>query len=273
MITTNDIRDIPLDDLVIGKGQVRVKDVHKDIDELAESIRVQGLLQPIVVCEGEKKGKFEILTGQRRFLAHKKNKAKTIRALVLNKPVDAETAKAISVTENLVRRDVSQKEYIDACTALYKKYGSIKAVAEATGLKAQTVSQYVKYDRLIKPLKGMVDSGEVDIRVALRAQDAAAAGGEKPDPADAVKLAKEMASMPGIQQKKLVQEREEKPEASVDESIEAARTGSKVTQIVVTLTGETHRHLQTFADNEGTSQDDAAASLIEEGLLGKGFGS
>ena len=59
MPTIREVRDIPLDDLVIGKGQVRVRDVQKDIDELAESIRVQGLLQPIVVCEADKQGKYE----------------------------------------------------------------------------------------------------------------------------------------------------------------------------------------------------------------------
>ena len=44
-------RDIPLDDLVIGKGQVRTQTPGKEIDELARSIEAQGLLQPIVVCE------------------------------------------------------------------------------------------------------------------------------------------------------------------------------------------------------------------------------
>ena len=213
MVKITDIRDIPLDDLRIGKGQVRTRDVNKDIDGLP-SIRVQGLLQPIVVCEAEQKGKFEILTGQRRFLAHKQLKAKSIRAVVLAERVDEALAKAISLTENLVRRDVSQKEYIDACTPLYKKYGTIKAVAEALGLRPDTVSKFIKYDRLIKPLQKLVDDGEVDVKVALRAQDAAAAGGEKPDPADAVKLAREMASMPSIQQKKLVEERETRPDTS-----------------------------------------------------------
>lgn len=272
MANIRDVREIPLDDLVIGKGQVRVKDVQKDIDELAESIKVQGLLQPIVVCEAEKKGKYEILTGQRRFLAHKQLKLKTIRAVVLDDKIDESSAKAISITENLVRRDVSQKELIDACTSLYKKYGTIKAVCEATGLPSREVSHYVKYDRLIPKLKKMVDAGEVDIKVAIRAQDAAAAGGEQADTAEAVKLAKELGSMTGVQQKKLVKEREENPHAPVEEIIEIAKTGAKVTQIIVTLTSEVHKWLQNYAQNEGTTQDDAAATLIEEGLAGKGFG-
>ena len=64
-------RDISLDDLVIGKGQVRTENPGKEIEDLAMSIESQGLLQPIVVCAARETGKWEILTGQRRFLAHK----------------------------------------------------------------------------------------------------------------------------------------------------------------------------------------------------------
>lgn len=267
-----EVRELDMKDLIIGKGQVRVKDVGKDIDELAESIRVMGLLEPIVVVPSTEKGKFEILTGQRRFLAHKQLKKKTIMATILDGALSEEDAKAISLTENLIRRDLSQKELIDACTSLYKKYGSFQAVADETGLKASLVSQFVKYDRLIPALKTMVDDGKIDIKAAIRAQDAAAAGGEKVDSKEAVKLAKEMSTMSGLQQKKLVQTIITRPEASVEEAIEDAKTGGKVTQIVVTLSASTHARLQDYAKSEGTNQDDAAAGLIEEGLIGKGFG-
>jgi len=259
-----EVTDVPLRDLVIGKGQVRTKDVAKDIDTLAESIQVLGLLEPIVVCESDKPGKYEILTGQRRFLAHKQLKKTHILAAILDRRVDESTAKAISVTENLVRRDLSPRELIDACTSLFKKYGSIKLVSEATGLKYDLVSKYVKYDRLVPQLKKMVESG-LDVKVALRAQDAASVTGEV-DAAEAVKLAKEMSSMSGVQQRKLVQEIQANPEAAVDEAIEAAKTGGKITQIVVSLTAAVHKSLQRFADDEQTTQDDAAALLIEEGL-------
>lgn len=267
-----EIKEIPLEDLTVSKGQVRVKDVGKGIDELAESINVMGLLEPIVVCEADKAGKYEILTGQRRFLAHKVLKKKTIKAVVLKKRPDEPTAKGISLTENLLRRDLSQKELIDACTSLYKKYGTIKAVAETLGLNAQLVSNYVKYDRLIPQLRKLVDEGAVDVKVALRAQDAAAAGSEEPKATEAVKLAKEMATMSGAQQRKLSQERKENPKASVDEVIEEAKTGSKVTQIVVTLTAEVHKSLQGYAEQEGMNQDDAAGTLIEQALQANGFG-
>jgi len=172
------LKEIPLDKLVIGKGQVRTSDVGKEIDELAESIKTMGLLEPIVVCAGEMSGTYEILTGQRRFLAHKLLKKNTIMAAVLEKSVDASTAKAISITENLVRRDPNQTDLIDACTMLFKKYGSAKAVAQKTGLPYGKVCQYVKYDRLIPDLQKLVDKKVVDLKTALRAQDAASVTGK-----------------------------------------------------------------------------------------------
>ena len=71
MAKVKEFLSIPLDGLEIGQGQARTRDVSVGIAELADSIKRVGLLEPIVVCEGSISGKFQILTGQRRFLAHK----------------------------------------------------------------------------------------------------------------------------------------------------------------------------------------------------------
>jgi ParB family chromosome partitioning protein len=264
------VKEIALEDIVISKGQVRVRDVGKEIEELAASINKIGLLEPIVVCPAEKAGKYEILTGQRRFLAHKQLKKKTIRATVLSKRVTGDEAKALSLTENLVRRDLHSHDLIDACTALYKKYGSIAAVAEETGLPYPKVSQYVKYDRLKPELRKLVDAGTVELKAALRAHDAASVGGEY-DAKEAVKFAKEMASMSGAQRDAIVKKKAEDPDASADEIIETAKTGGKIVQILVKLLPNVHQSLQAYAKAEGTNQDNAAADLISEALGGKGY--
>jgi ParB family transcriptional regulator, chromosome partitioning protein len=270
MALGNKVIDIPLNDLVIGKSQVRVREVGADIDELAASINKMGLLEPIVVCPAETQGKYEILTGQRRFLAHKLLQRNSIPATVLTDRVDDATAKALSLTENLVRRDLSTRDLIDACTALYKKYGTIEDVVEETGLPRSKVAQYVKYERLSKKLRDLVDEGAVDIKTAIRATDAATASGDY-DEEEAVKFAKEMSTVSGPQQQKMIKERLEDPTKSADEVIESAKSAEKIVQINIKLGAEVHRSLQTFAKNEGTTQDGAAADLIEESLRGKGF--
>lgn len=267
-----DYREVPLGDLVIGKGQVRTGGPGKDIDKLIESIDKQGLLQPILVCEATEAGKWEILLGQRRYLAHKMLKRAGITAGILDEKVDQAEAKAISITENLIRRNLSGPELIDGITFLYNQYGgNAKAVSEKTGISYDDVRHYVKYPRLVPALKKMVDDGEVKIAVAVRAQDAVEVGDEPPSEEDAVKLALEMKSMPDVQRKKLVKERQDSPEETVDDSIEQARTGSKIIQVNVTLNAVAHVALQQFAKEEESTQDEAAAELIEEALTGRGF--
>lgn len=265
-----DYRDVFMDDLDIGKSQVRSRDVGEEIDELAESIETVGLLHPIVVCPGAEKGRYEILLGQRRFLAHRMLQRKTITAAVFDVPVDPTTAKIISLTENMVRRSLSRTDLIDACTALYKKYGSVRSVVEVSGLPDAEVRDYVKYDRLMPELKTLVDSGSVDVKVALRAQDAASVSGA-PDPKEALKYAKEMAGMSGVNQQRIVKERRANPSKSPDEIIEMSKTGAKLVQVLVTLSLDVQGSLKDYSQAEGTTQDDAAATLISEGLVSKGF--
>lgn len=265
-----EVREIPLADLVIGKGQVRLRDVGKEIDELADSISKIGLLEPIVVAPADEAGKYEIITGQRRYLAHQELKKPTILSAILAEAVTVTEAKVISVTENLIRSDLNTKDLIDACTELYKKYGSIGAVAEETGLPLNKVSQYVKYEQLIPELKELVDDGRVNMQVALRAQRAAAVSGAIQSE-EAVELATEMASMSGAQQTKIVKEREENPDLPAAQAIEHAKSGGKITQVIVTLTTDAHASLTEFARLSGTTMDDAARQLITDGLAGRGF--
>lgn len=271
MAKIKEFREIPLDDLEIGKGQARIRQVGEGIDELAESIDRIGLLEPIVVCPGSAKGKFEILTGQRRFLAHRTLQRKTIWAAVLDEHVDEVEAKVISVTENLVRRDLNRMDLIDACTFLYNKYGSVRAVADETGLPYNEVSQYVKFDRLSPKLKEMVNQGDLKLQAALRAQTAAEALGTGDVEKQAVTIAKEMNEMTGAQQRKLGKQLEKTTGKPIEDAIEEAKEGARVTQIVVTLGEEIHGRLNQYATDEGTSQDDAALGLIEEGLTTKGY--
>ena len=264
-------KDIPLDDLVIGRGQVRTTSPGKGIDELAQSIAVQGLLQPIVVCEARKSGKWEILTGQRRFLAHKMLKKDTIAAAILDSRVEESEAKAISITENLIRRRLTGRELKDGILYLYNIYGSINDVVEATGLPRKSVRDYVKYPRLLPELKKLVDVGSVDINAAVKAQDASEKENGEPDGELAVKLAMEMKPMTNVQRKKVVQERKDHPEKPIDDVIEHAKTGARVIQIIATVTQDTHRAIQSVAAEDNVTQDEAAATLIEEALSGRGF--
>ena len=254
-----------------ARGKFGLRAPGKGIDDLVRSIEAQGLLQPIVVCPAIKEGKWEILVGQRRFLAHRLLKRESIAAAVLDERLSSGEAKAISITENLIRRQLSGAELKNGILYLYNLYGSLKDVVEATGLPYSKVRDNVKYPRLIPELKTLVDEGTVDVNAAVKAQDAASDDHDNVKSADAIILAQAMVPMSGVQRKKVTKERKERPERPVEDVIEDATTGSRVTQIVVTVTQDTRVALQKFAREEGTNQDEAAATLIEEALTGRGL--
>lgn len=271
MAAIRETRDIALADLVIGKGQARLTNPGKEIDELADSIRVQGLLEPIIVCETDTPGQYEIITGQRRFMAHQELGKDTIRATVLAGPITIEEAKAMSLTENLVRTDLNSTDLITVCTDLYRTYGSFKTVAERTGLSPKKVRQYVRYDRLHPTLKELVDKDRVDIPTALRAQEAASVGVDDVDSTDAQKFALEMSAMSGAQAKKMIETRRSDPSMSADEVIEDAKAGGQIFQTRVTLTSTVNSALERYARSKGLTKDDAASTLIQDGLFVNNF--
>jgi ParB family transcriptional regulator, chromosome partitioning protein len=261
---------LPLDSLVVGRGQVRVTGVDRNIDELAHSIRVQGLLEPIVVCPSpDKEGKYEVLAGQRRLLACEKLGWTEIEAVIREAPADEYAAKAISLTENMLRLDPARADKIDACTDLYRKYGSIKDVVARTGIPEREVKEYVKFDRLDPALQEMVKSG-LDIKVALRAQDAASVGGTL-NVDEAKKFAAEMGGMSGAQQEDIVKKRQDAPDRDADDLIEAAKSGERIVQLNVKMSADAHAALSEYAKAEGTTIGDAARDLIESGLTARGF--
>jgi ParB family transcriptional regulator, chromosome partitioning protein len=270
MATIKEIKELPIEKLIIGKGQVRVTHPEKDLEDLESSIRKQGLLSPIIVAEVPD-GKFEILTGQRRFLACQRIGKKTILSAILDGHVDEDEAKVISLTENLIRDDPIESDYIDACTSLYKKYGTVQAVAERMGIRAALVSEYLKYDVLPEPLQKMVDERKVPLKTALRANKAAMADNGSVDVEQAVKFVQELKPMTGTQQEKVVKAAKKLKGQPFEKKIEVGRAQAQVTQILVTLGEDVHASLQQYAQDEGTTQDDAAAGLIETALNTKGY--
>ncbi len=264
------IQDLDVEKIVTGPSQSRVRHIEEDIDDLAASIEKIGLLEPVVVYQRPDLT-YELLTGQRRFLAVQKLGWAKIPAVVLDKPKHDAEAKAISLTENFVRKPLVTQDLVEACTQLYKFYGSLKAVAEETGLPYNKVREYVKYDRVIPKLKQLVDDGKIDWSLALKAQDAATTSAGDVDDEKALKFANTLKTMTGAHRKALEKIAVSEPAKSADEIIEAARKPPQQETIRVTLLQGTAQSLQKLANDEKISREEAAADLIIAGLQDKGY--
>ena len=255
----------------MGKSQARQRDVEEGLDELAESIRVLGLQQPIKVIE-KSPGKYELVAGQRRFLAIKNLlNMKTIRAEVVDE-TDPIKLKAISFAENFIRAPLHNPDIVDACVAFSNRYGSMAEAARQLGLPYQKVREYVKYDSLPVELKQMVDEGKVKVDAAHKAAKAATKPDLTIDTEKAVQLAPAIEKMAGSQKKKLLQQASEEPELEAPDLIEKAGRGETELDVKITLAQREFRQLKKYSeDNKYNDERAAAADLIVDGLESKGY--
>lgn len=268
-----EVREVSLDTLVVGEGQARIRKVDAGIDELATSIRIHGLLEPILVCPGGD-GTFEVLAGQRRVLAHERLGWDKIMAAISDEPVDEVSAKAISLSENIIRRDLDTKDVIDACTKLYRKYGSARAVADESGIPYAHVLKHLKYDRLDPQLQRRVDTGEVDLNAALKAQDAVASGDGQTNSDEAVDLAEALTTMNSAERRQILREKAASPEKKIRDILQNYwKEHEKNRQLLVTLPDSVHRAIQRRAKHSRLTQDEVAARLICDAVSGWPNGS
>lgn len=167
-------RPIPLGDLEISPYNVRVRGVAKNIDELAKNIRLHGLKQPIVVYRDRARGKYQILIGQRRFLAVRKIGAKTIDAIVESRPSELD-AKVISFSENVQRVDLDARDKAETCSYLFSELKSVREVAKRLGVSEKTVRTWLDYAAVPESIKRLVEQKKISrplaTRIALTMED------------------------------------------------------------------------------------------------------
>lgn len=262
-IKIDTITEIPLDNIVIGPGVLRTRSVTKGLDELINSIKKVGLINPITVCKGEN-NKYELVSGQRRLLAHHKMGVKTILASVYNRRLSEDEMKIINFTESVMRTPLNREDMIDVCTTLYRKYGSIKDVAEKLGMSYNQVSNYVMYDRLIVPLKKDVDNNPSMLKTALRAQDAVIKKDGIIDEKLALLIYKEMKKMSSIQQKRILNIAKKRSDMTIESIIEEGRKQERITSLRITLGEEYKDLISKHAKDSGRSFEDIITDALEK---------
>lgn len=179
-------RYLDLDDLSISESNVRRRDITVDLDELARSMDKHDLQQPVVVQRGND-GKYEIIIGQRRYLAAKQLGWKRIAAKILPDHIDEVQARVLSFSENIQRHDISPRDKADVCRYLFNELGSVSAVARELGTTEKTVRKWLGYDVVPSRLKALVETGELNPSRAIRLAE------NIPDEDTAVAVAREMA--------------------------------------------------------------------------------
>jgi ParB family chromosome partitioning protein len=156
---------LPLDQLVPGMYQPRTRMDEGALYELAESIKAQGIMQPILVRKlesGPNAGKYEIIAGERRSRAAKLAGLNEVPVLVRNVPNEA--AAAMALIENIQREDLNPLEEAQGLNRLIKEFGlTHELAAQAVGRSRSAASNLLRLLNLADPVQTMLMAGDIDM--------------------------------------------------------------------------------------------------------------
>lgn len=160
-VKENELRHVPIELVQRGKYQPRT-DMHEEaLEELARSIKKQGVMQPIVI-RPISADKYEIIAGERRWRASQIAGMDTIPALI--KPVGDEAAIAMSLIENIQRENLNPIEEAMALKRLQDEFElTQQEVADAVGKSRATVTNLIRLIGLSVDVRKMLEHGDLEM--------------------------------------------------------------------------------------------------------------
>ena len=152
---------LPLDRLRPGKYQPRTRMDEGSLYELAESIKSQGVMQPILVRPLDS-GRYEIIAGERRFRAARLVGLETVPVLV--KAVTDESAAVMSLIENIQREDLNALEEAQGLQRLVTEFKlTHEQAAQAVGRSRSAASNLLRLLNLAEPVQQMLMAGDLEM--------------------------------------------------------------------------------------------------------------
>jgi ParB family transcriptional regulator, chromosome partitioning protein len=174
-VETGKPREIPVGEIDRSPYQTRTRFDEAQLEELAASIAATGVVQPVVVrpLPG---GRFQLIAGERRWLASQRAGKETIPAMVRH--VSDEQSMEMTIVENLQRTDLNPMEQARAYERLGREFQlTQEQMAKRTGKDRASVSNFLRLLRLPAGVQGQVESGELTFghaRALLPLEDAEA---------------------------------------------------------------------------------------------------
>ena len=256
---------IPIDKIDVSSLNVRKVNLEERLEELAISIKTIDVQQPIMVFK-KPDGRYELIIGQRRYLACKKIGKKTIPAVITDVK-DKNDALIISFSENIHRLDLAYQDKMTMALELLKILPSIENVAKFIGVHPQTVKDWLGYASVPEPIKEMVKEGKFGSKTALRIVR------DIPDEKQAIKIAKLVEEEPRKEdQRDIIDVGKENPDEEPKEikKIHEKRKKEK-RPLTVNLTEKISKALNEACKRYNSKKDDIALEALEEWLTKRGF--
>lgn len=160
------VQNIGMDKLVLWtEANVRKTLAEKNIDELAENIKENGLQSPLLVKKD--KDRYLVFAGQRRLTACSIIGMKQIPCFVYP-DIDLRDARMLSLSENLHRLPMEDEDKFDAVALLVAQYGDKHKAAKSLGVTVQTIYNYLGFTGLPDEIKEAVNDGKITSAQGLR---------------------------------------------------------------------------------------------------------
>lgn len=157
---TEEIKDLPLDEIRPNPYQPRKTFDDKSLKELADSIKENGVFQPIIVRKSI--NGYEIIAGERRYRASKLAKQTTVPAIIRN--FDESQMMEVAVLENLQREDLTPLEEAQAYEMLQKNLGlTQEEVSKRMGKSRPYIANYLRLLTLPSKTKRLLQHGELSM--------------------------------------------------------------------------------------------------------------
>jgi len=156
-----ELRMLPIQQIQPGKYQPRRHWNDEALDELAASIKAQGLIQPVVVREIGKNS-YELIAGERRWRAAQRAQLSELPALVKSVPEAA--VPAMALIENIQRQDLTPLEEADALKRLIDDFDlTHQQAADAVGRSRASVSNMLRLTEMPESIKRLLDDGKLEM--------------------------------------------------------------------------------------------------------------
>ena len=158
----DELRRLPIDLLQRSPYQPRSEFKQESLQELSDSIRAQGVVQPIVVRPLSKGEKFEIIAGERRWRAAQLAGLHEVPAVV--RKIDDQSAMCLALIENIQREDLNPLEQARALSRLMGEFKMTHdAVADAVGRSRSTVTNLLRLLDLNDKVKQLLEHGDLEM--------------------------------------------------------------------------------------------------------------
>lgn len=160
-IPKGELQKLPIEKLQPGQYQPRKIMTDDALEELASSIRAQGIIQPIVV-RAVGQGMYEIIAGERRWRASQLAQLDEVPCLI--KDIPDEAAIAMSLIENIQREDLNAMEEANALNRLMKEFSlTHQQTADAVGKSRTTVTNLLRLLSLTEACRVMLERGDLEM--------------------------------------------------------------------------------------------------------------